>query len=53
MIPNSTSPTPIRTVEEQLRYLYRRRSVVDQLISTLKIYQRLKPGRAPKSHRVA
>lgn len=53
MIPNSTSPTPIRTVEEQLRLLYVRRSVVDRLIRALEDYQRARPRKHSKKDRVA
>lgn len=38
----SASPTPIRSVEEQLRSLYRRRSAIDRLIAALEAYQRAK-----------
>jgi hypothetical protein len=50
----SASPTPIRTVEEQLRSLDRRRSAIDRLIRALEAYQR--EAAAPKiarSKRVA
>jgi hypothetical protein len=50
----SASPTPICTVEEQLRSLYRRRAAIDRLIAALEVYQR--ETRAPKiakSKRVA
>jgi len=40
---NSASPTPIRTVEEQLSSLFQRRSVIDRLIRTLELYQRMTP----------
>ena len=53
MIPNATSPIPIRTIEEQLLLLYRRRSAVIRLIRALERYQRLKSSRAPKKRRAA
>jgi len=54
MISKRTSPTPIRDPQEQLRALYFRRSVVDRLIRSLTIYQRITPVRAPqKKDRVA
>ena len=43
MYRNSASPTPIRTVEEQLGSLYQRRSAIDRLIRMLEIYQRMTP----------
>jgi hypothetical protein len=50
MMLNSTSPnpTPIRTVEEQIKLLRLRRSVVDRLIGALQGYQRLVPQRSSK-----
>jgi hypothetical protein len=48
MIPNSTSPTTIRTVAEQLRLLHQRRASVDRLIRALESYQRVTPGRTAK-----
>ena len=49
MMPNSTSPTTIRTVEEQIQILRLRRSAVDRLIRALEGYQRLAPqGKAKK-----
>jgi len=50
---NRTSPTPITTLEEQLRSLYVRRSVIDRLIRTMETYQRVTPVRVPKKHQVA
>jgi len=50
---NRTSPTPIITLEEQLRSLYVRRSVVDRLIRTMETYQRVTPIREIKKPRVA
>ena len=50
---NRTSPTPIITLEEQLRSLYVRRSVIDRLIRTMETYQRLTRVREIKKHRVA
>jgi len=46
MIPNSASPTTIRTVEEQLCSFYHRRSVIDRLIELLEMYQHATPVRA-------
>lgn len=53
MIAKSTSPTPIRTLQEQLRSLTQRRSVVDRLIRSLELYQRITVVGARKSNRVA
>ena len=50
---NRTSPTPITTLEEQLRSLYVRRSVIDRLIRTMETYQRVTPVRVLKKHQVA
>jgi len=38
--------SPIRTVEEQLRSLDQRRSVIDRLIHALELYQRVTPAPA-------
>ena len=48
-----TSPTPITTMEERLRSLYVRRSVVDRLIRTMETYQRITPIRMLKKNQVA
>lgn len=54
MIPNSTSPTMIRTMDAQLENLYQRRSAVDRLIRSLEHYQRCQPARVSgKKQRVA
>jgi hypothetical protein len=50
---NRTSPTPITTLEEQLRSLYVRRSVVDRLIRTMETYQRVTPIHEIKKPQVA
>ena len=51
MMPNSTSPTPIRKVEEQIQILRQRRSAVDRLIRALEEYQRL--GRRGEAKKIA
>ena len=48
-----TSPTPITTLEEQLRSLYVRRSVIDRLIRTMETYQRVTPIHRLKKNQVA
>jgi hypothetical protein len=53
MAPNSTSPTQIPTLEEQLRSLYLRRSVVDRLIRIMETYQRVSGARGRKKDQVA
>jgi len=53
MLHKSTSPTPIKPpLEEQLRSLYLRRSVVDRLIRVMETYQRVTP-RGQKKDQVA
>jgi hypothetical protein len=53
MVPNITSPTPLPTLEEQLRSLYLRRSVVDRLIRAMEFYQRVTPSHRLKKDQVA
>ena len=44
MVLSSTSPNPIRPLDEQLLALQVRRSVVDRLIRCLELYQRVTPS---------
>jgi hypothetical protein len=53
MVSNITSPTPLPTLEEQLRSLYLRRSVVDRLIRAIETYQQVTPSRRQKKDQVA
>jgi hypothetical protein len=53
MLPNNSSPISMRTLDEQLRSLYLRRSVIDRLIRALETYQKTIPYRLHKKDRVA
>ncbi len=48
-----TSPLPACTLDERLRLLYMRRSVVDRLIRALETYHDTLPARIPRKTRVA
>jgi hypothetical protein len=54
MLSIHTSPIPTHMLDEQLRSLYLRRSVIDRLIRALETYQDIIPAvRMPKKRRVA
>jgi hypothetical protein len=53
MLAIDTSPLLARTLDERLRVLYLRRSVVDRLIRALETYQEALPARVPRKTRVA